>query len=243
VANADDPRIMQRIGRFVGRTLTFGTAAGATVRASEIEDRGIDGMAALVTTPVGAARMTTPLLGRGNLANVLAAATVAIDSGVPLDVVTDVASRLTPADRRGDVRRLRDGVVVIDDSYNSSPAALRRALEVVKADTKSTRKIAVLGEMLELGEHAEALHQESGRAAAAAGVQLLFTVGDAPARTMADAARDAGIPVSSVRHFDTSDEAARVVAQAVRPGDLVLIKGSRGTRTDLVVDRIVAEHG
>jgi UDP-N-acetylmuramoyl-tripeptide--D-alanyl-D-alanine ligase len=97
--------------------------------------------------------------------------------------------------------------------------------------------------MLELGEHATALHDESGRAAAAAGVQLLFAVGGAPARTMADAAREAGIPESSVWHFDTSDEAARVVAQALRPGDLVLIKGSRGTRTDLVVDRVVAEHG
>jgi UDP-N-acetylmuramoyl-tripeptide--D-alanyl-D-alanine ligase len=243
VCNADDSRVMSRVREFAGRTLTFGTADGATVRASDIEDRGIAGMRARVATPAGDVTIDTPLLGRGNLSNVLAATTVALHDGVPLDDVTAVASRLRPADRRGAVRQLRGPVTLIDDSYNSSPSALRRALEVVAKESHVARKVAVLGEMLELGDHALALHDACGRAAAEAGVRVLFTVGGVPARAMADAAIAAGIPSSSVQYFEKSDEAAPAVVEAIRPGDLVLVKGSRGTRTDVVVDRLVAERG
>ena len=242
VCNADDDRVMSRVRGFAGRTLTFGTVEGATVRARDIEDRGIAGMRARVATPAGEAIVDTPLLGRGNFSNVLAAMTVAIESGVPLDEVTAVAERLRPSDRRGAVKQLRDHVTLIDDSYNSSPAALRRALEVVAKESHVSRKVAVLGEMLELGDHALALHDVCGRAAADAGVSLLFTVGGAPAQAMADAAIAAGMPSTAVRYFEKSDEAAPIVVAAIRPGDLVLVKGSRGTRTDIVVDRIAAER-
>jgi len=243
VCNADDSRVMSRARGFVGRTLTFGTVDGATVRARDIDDRGVAGMRARVSTPVGDATVETPLLGRGNFSNVLAAMTVALDAGIALDEVAAVAARLRPADRRGAVIRLRGDVVLVDDSYNSSPSALRRALEVVAKEPHAVRKVAVLGEMLELGDHARALHDACGRAAADAGVSVLFTVGGAPARAMADAAIAGGIPASAVRHYEKSDEAAPVVVETIRPGDLVLVKGSRGTRTDVVVDRLVAERG
>jgi UDP-N-acetylmuramoyl-tripeptide--D-alanyl-D-alanine ligase len=241
VCNADDPRVMARVRTFPGRTMTFGTAAGATVRASSIEDRGVDGMRARVTTPAGHRVFETPLLGRGNLANVLAATAVALDGGIALDAIADVAARLRPADRRSAVSRLPGGITLIDDSYNSSPTALRRALDVVAHESRCERKIAVLGEMLELGDHAPALHDECGRAAAAAGVTLLFAIGGAPARALADAAIDAGMPPESVFYFAQSADAVAPIAAQVRRGDLVLVKGSRGTRTDLVADRLAAE--
>jgi UDP-N-acetylmuramoyl-tripeptide--D-alanyl-D-alanine ligase len=103
----------------------------------------------------------------------------------------------------------------------------------------SARKVAVLGEMLELGEHSTRLHEESGLAAAAAGLEVLITVGGVAAESMADAARAAGVP--TVVHAAHSDEATRVALQRVRPGDLVLVKGSRGIRTDVVVERLKAE--
>jgi UDP-N-acetylmuramoyl-tripeptide--D-alanyl-D-alanine ligase len=243
VCNADDRRVMSRVHGFAGRTLTFGTVDGATVRARDIEDRGIAGTRARVATPVGETIIDTPLLGRGNFSNVLGAMTVALDAGIPLDAIAAVAARLRPADRRGAVTQLRDQITLIDDSYNSSPSALRRALEVVAKESHVARKVAVLGEMLELGDHALALHDACGRAAADAGVSVLFTVGGAPARAMADAAIAAGMPSRAVRHFEKSDEAAPVVVETIRPGDLVLVKGSRGTRTDVVVDRLVAERG
>jgi UDP-N-acetylmuramoyl-tripeptide--D-alanyl-D-alanine ligase len=222
VCNADDARVMARARTFPGRTVPFGTAAK-------------------VTTPKGELPFETPLLGRGNLANVLAAAAVALDAGLPLSDIGAVAARLRPADRRGAVNRLGGGVTLIDDSYNSSPTALRRALEVVGHETRCERKVAVLGEMLELGDHATGLHEECGRAAAAAGLNLLYAVGGAPARALADAAIAAGMPAASVRYFAQSAEAVAPVLAQVRRGDLVLVKGSRGTRTDLVADRLAAE--
>jgi UDP-N-acetylmuramoyl-tripeptide--D-alanyl-D-alanine ligase len=229
---------MTRVQTFPGRTMTFGTAAGATVRATSIEERGVDGMRARVTTPAGERVLETPLLGRGNLANVLAAAAVALDAGIPLESIADVAARLRPADRRSAVSRLPGGLTLIDDSYNSSPTALRRALDVVVHESRCERKIAVLGEMLELGDHAQALHEECGRAAAAAG---LFAIGGAPARALAEAAIGAGMPRESVTYFAQSADAVAPIAAKVRRGDLVLVKGSRGTRTDLVADRLAAE--
>ena len=242
VCNADDPRVMVRARRFAGRTRTFGMAPGATVRAFQVEDLGLDGMRAGIVTPAGESRLETPLLGRGNLSNVLAAATVALEFGIPLSDVVEAAAHLEPADRRGAVRRLRDGVTVVDDSYNSSPAALRRALEVVAHSDAATRRIAVLGEMLELGAHATRLHQECGRAAAAARLDELFAIGGDPARALADAAVAAGMPAARVHYVATSGDAASMVSAAVRPGDLVLVKGSRGIRTDVIVDRIVTER-
>ena len=243
VCNADDPRIVARAGAFPGRVLTFGESASATVQARDVEDRGIAGMRAHVSTPAGSVTLATPLLGRGNLSNVLAATAVALDFGVPLADVVEAATRLQPADRRGVVTPLAGGITLIDDSYNSSPSALHRALEVLAHETQAVRKVAVLGEMLELGEHARALHADCGRAVAAAGVNRLIAVGGEPARVLADAAKAAGMPASAVDYFERSADAAPVVARDVRAGDVILVKGSRGTRTDLVVDRLVAEHG
>ena len=241
VCNADDPRVTARVGAFVGRTLTFGTSDRATVRARDVENLGIDGMRARVVTPSEERSIRTPLLGRGNLLNVLAATAVALDLGTPFDDIVGAAARLSAPARRGAVHRLRGGIVLIDDSYNSSPAALAAALDVVARETRGARKVAALGEMLELGEHALALHRESGRAAAAAGVRLLFAIGGAPARALADAAIDAGMPASAVRHAETSEVAAREVAAAIRAGDLLRVKGSRGTRMDVVADHIAME--
>jgi UDP-N-acetylmuramoyl-tripeptide--D-alanyl-D-alanine ligase len=243
VCGADDPRVMARARSFAGRRITFGETPGADVRARDVQDLGWDGMKARVETPAGTTEIATRLLGRGNLANVLAAAAVALECGVPLDAIRDGAATLRPADRRGVVRHLKGGVTLIDDSYNSSPSALRTALEVMAREQRASGRVAVLGEMLELGDHAMALHAACGVAAAEAGLRLLVAVGGAPARALGEAAIAAGLPSEAVRYFGSSADAAPAVASALHPGDLVLVKGSRGTRCDLVADRIVQERG
>ena len=243
VCNADDERVMTRARRFRGRAMTFGLSKDATVRASEVEDLGARGMRARVTTPAGERQITTPLLGRGSLANVLAATAVALDLGIGLDDIAASASRLQAADRRGVVRALAGNVTLIDDSYNSSPAALARALDVLAKETPASRRVAVLGEMLELGDHATPLHAESGRIAAHSGIDVLFAIGGEAAKAMAAGAVSAGMPAGAVRYFDKSEAAAGVIAKEIRDGDVVLVKGSRGTRTDIVADRIAAERG
>jgi UDP-N-acetylmuramoyl-tripeptide--D-alanyl-D-alanine ligase len=159
--------------------------------------------------------------------------------GVSLDAIASVAARLQPTGRRGVVRRLPHGVTLVDDSYNSSPSALLAALDVL-GHVQDARRVAVLGEMLELGEHSIALHEKCGRAAAGARIGLLVTVGGAPANALADAAIAAGMPVGCVHHFDTSVLAADAVAREVRAGDVVLVKGSRGVATDVIVERLAA---
>jgi UDP-N-acetylmuramoyl-tripeptide--D-alanyl-D-alanine ligase len=241
VANANDPRVMSRAEWFLGRVLTFGIDVDADVSATRVEHRGLAGMSAELRTPSGTATLTTPLLGRGNLSNVLAAAAVAIHFGIPVSQIVETASRLRPATHRGELLRLPGGITLIDDSYNSSPAALALALDTMAAATGCARKIAVLGEMLELGAHADALHRESGRRAAAAGLALLIAVGGAPVRALADAAVAAGLASDAVISVATKEEAADAALTRIRPGDLVLVKGSRGIGTDLVVSRLKAE--
>jgi UDP-N-acetylmuramoyl-tripeptide--D-alanyl-D-alanine ligase len=241
VANANDPRVLRRAEWFLGQVVTFGIDTVADVSASHVEHRGLAGVSAELNTPSGTATLVTPLLGLGNLSNVLAATAVAIQFDIPVSQIVEAAARLQPATHRGELLRLPGGVTLIDDSYNSSPAALRQALDTVAAAAGCARKVAVLGEMLELGAHAEALHRESGRAAAGAGLDLLITVGSAPAEALADAAIAAGMSADAVTRVATREEAVDAALARVRPGDLVLVKGSRGIGTDLVVARLKAE--
>jgi len=241
IANADDDRIAARTPLFGGRLVTFGIEHDADVRATAIVDRGIDGTTAQVTTPAGSITVATPLVGRGNLANILAAAAVAVDFGVPLGAIAERAARLRPASHRGEVVRLPNGVTVIDDSYNANPTATRKSLEMLRDVTGAGRRIAVLGEMLELGDHAVVLHEDVGRAAAGSKLDLLLTVGGAAATVMANAAVAHGMPRECVHQFETSGAAAAAAAGWIRRGDVVLVKGSRGIRTDIVVERLQAE--
>jgi UDP-N-acetylmuramoyl-tripeptide--D-alanyl-D-alanine ligase len=241
VCNADDPRVMAHATRFTGRSVTFGCSEHAAVRAERVQDLGIDGTRAQVRTGAGEVDLRVPLLGRGNLMNVLAATAVAGELGISLEEIAQRAQHLKPASHRGAVIRLAGDITVVDDSYNSSPAALRQALQVIVSDRRATRKAAVLGEMLELGEHGAQLHAECGRAAAAAELDRLIAVGQEGARVLAEAAVSAGVPAAAVTWTPTSHEAADLITSWLTAGDLVLVKGSRGIKTDLVVDRILAE--
>jgi UDP-N-acetylmuramoyl-tripeptide--D-alanyl-D-alanine ligase len=242
VANADDARIITRATRFRGRTVTFGVDRDADVRATNIQDRGIEGTSALVTTPRGAVDVTTPLVGRANLSNILAATSVALEFEVPLADIAAKARELRAASHRGEVVRLPRGITIVDDSYNANPTATRLALDTLAA-AAATRRIAVIGEMLELGDHAIGLHQSVGRAAAQAGVDRLIAVGGPAAAALAEAAVLAGMAGRDVQYFATSDEAADLVLSLVQPGDVVLVKGSRGVKTDRVVERLTSERG
>ena len=244
VANADDPLVMVRARRFGGRVVTFGFSDSADVRAQEVRDLGLEGIEATVRTPAGAADLRTPLIGRANLANVLAATAVALQFSVPLSDIVSKAASLRPMRHRGDVHRLARGVTVIDDTYNSNPIALERALQMLGAQPGgATRRIAILGEMLELGDTSIAWHERCGQVAAAAHLDRLVTVGGEPARALGRAAVAAGVAAAGVTHVGTSSEAADIAARLVAGGDVVLVKGSRGIRTEVVVERLRREFG
>ncbi|MBP7776559.1 MAG: UDP-N-acetylmuramoyl-tripeptide--D-alanyl-D-alanine ligase [Acidobacteria bacterium] len=240
VGNADDPLVMARAATFGGRTVTFGVSAGADVRAVDIDDRGIAGTSATVRTPAGEMMLTIALPGRGHLLNALAATAVGLELGIDTATIARELAALVPTEHRGVSLTTPSGATILDDSYNSSPAALLRALDVLGASHPAGRRVAVLGEMLELGDQAITLHEACGRHAAAAGVERLVTVGGEPARRLGEAAVAAGLGSGQVRHAATSDEAATLVSRELGAGDLVLVKGSRGIKTDTVVARLMA---
>lgn len=240
VANADDARVMRRLAGCPAKTLTFGIEQPADVQAHRVEDLGFDGTRAEVTTPWGDFPLDLALAGRPNLMNVLAAATVALEAGVaPIDVAR-VAATLAAVPRRGALSTLANGARLVDDSYNASPAAVNVMLATLAMTTVGGRRMAVLGEMRELGEDARAWHADCGRAAARAGVDLLVAIGGPVADGLVEGAREAGLHAGQIMRFPDSASAAEAVAGLLRPGDLVLVKGSRGTRTDIVADRLKA---
>jgi UDP-N-acetylmuramoyl-tripeptide--D-alanyl-D-alanine ligase len=241
ICNADDPLIMARVGAFGGRRITFGLTADADVRGAAVQDLGIDGTRLTVHTRDGEAAVHTPLLGAGNVSNLLAAVAVATHFGVPLHEIAERARHLQPAAHRGAVLRTPHGVTVVDDSYNSSPTALQQALGVLARETRATRKAAVLGEMLELGDQSPELHRACGAEAAAAGLHRLIAVGGDAAQALAEAAVCGGMPKDSVTWTASSGAASDVILAWLRSGDLVLVKGSRGIGTDAVVSRIIEE--
>jgi UDP-N-acetylmuramoyl-tripeptide--D-alanyl-D-alanine ligase len=238
VANADDPLVMAHARRFTGRLVTFGEDARATVRATQVVDRGFDGTTARVLTPSGELQLEVRLAGRGQLANVLAGAAVALHFGVPPATIEARVPALRPVPRRAESTALDWGVRLVDDSYNASPAAVRMMLAALAATATSGRRIAVLGEMHELGPASRALHQACGQAAAAAGVDELIVVGGPDADGLADGANAGGLPRSRVHRFADSRAAAAAVTHLVKRGDVVLVKGSRATRLDVIADRL-----
>ena len=245
VMNADDARVVERTRTFAGRVRSFGIEKPADVWATNVDDRGLDGMRAKVDIgkafgDASSVTLEIPLLGRANLANVLAGMAVALDAGVPLPALVERAATLSPASHRGEVSRLASGVTVLDDAYNANPLAVRRALEVIASEPHARRRVAVLGEMLELGPESVRLHEECGRAAVRSKIDVLVTVGKESARALGEAAVAAGLPRAAVTHFADSTAAADAVAALVQPGDVVLVKGSRGVRLERVVERL---HG
>jgi UDP-N-acetylmuramoyl-tripeptide--D-alanyl-D-alanine ligase len=238
VANADDALVMRHVRASSMRTTTFGEAPDADVRATDVVDRGFDGTSANVQTSAGPLQLDVPLPGRAHLHNVLAAVAVAMELDVDRAAIQSRVAGLRPVARRGATARLANGTRVVDDSYNASPAAVRAAIAALAATPTDGRRVLVLGDMLELGTQSQPLHRQCGAAAADAGVDVLVTIGGADADAVARGAIEHGLSPDRVHRFADSLGAAAAVAALVQPGDLVLIKGSRGTRTDLVADRL-----
>ena len=215
VLNADDGRVAAFGKSHTGRTVTFGITNAADVRANEVVDLGADG----VRFSVDGLAFETALAGRHSVYNILAAMAVARSFGIELSSLVDAVRRLTPAGMRGDVRRV-GGVTVIDDCYNANPAAMKAMLAVLKS-TPARRRIAVLGEMRELGARSNELHRELGALVRASGIDHLIAVGG-------DASQIAAAAGGSAEFYETPESAGRALAQYLAPGDAVLLKGSRG---------------
>jgi UDP-N-acetylmuramoyl-tripeptide--D-alanyl-D-alanine ligase len=238
ILNADDPIVRGMTGRTVARTATYGFADDADVRAEAVESAGLAGMRFVLRAAGERRPVTIPTLGRLAVHNGLAAAAVGVAAGVDLDGIVEGLARGWSAPHRGQIVRAGD-VTIVDDSYNASPGSVRAALELLGG--LPGRRVAVLGEMLELGDGHIAGHLDVGEAAAAV-VDLLVVVGD-EALAIADGARDAGLDPAKVLLVRDRDAALDALRPRLREGDVVLVKASRGVALDLLVAALRADLG
>jgi UDP-N-acetylmuramoyl-tripeptide--D-alanyl-D-alanine ligase len=244
VLNADDRRVAAMRAKHDGRAITFGVEGTADVAAADVEPARLGLTRFRLCTPLGESIAELPLPGRHNLMNALAASAVATCFGVTPNVVAAALRTARASEMRGEVVDFAAGFSLVDDSYNSNPRSLlsmARSLVEGHGETEKAarRTVVVAGEMLELGETAAELHREAGREIAALGVDVLWGVRGL-ARELVEGARAAGMGEQAARFFETTDEAADALVREVRAGDLVLVKGSRGVRTERIVERLRA---
>jgi UDP-N-acetylmuramoyl-tripeptide--D-alanyl-D-alanine ligase len=237
VLNADDKRVAAFAGSHRGRTILYGQSPDAQVRAEDVEYTRSDGSPG-VRFRVGAVRFESTLTGRHSVSNLLAGVAVAGVYGVPPDRLKERVRELTPGNMRGE-RLQHNGVLIFNDCYNSNPDAVRAMLEVVR-DTPARRRIAVLGEMLELGRWAEPLHRDVGDYAAVCGFDVLVGIRGA-ACYMVDAVKRAGLTADAAFFFDDPREAGRLVRGLAQPGDVILFKGSRGVHVELALEEFLSK--
>ncbi len=234
VANACDPRVMRLADTFCGKTFRFG--AGGDVFADEVEFPAFASSRFRIVTASGRATVDLPLAGRHNVDNALAASACALVLGIGLDDVVRGLAGAKPPPMRLDPLRLPNGVMLIDDSYNANPDSVIASLAAVVGGG-SGRRIVVLGDMCELGEAAEAEHRRVGAAVAAIKPALLCTLGDF-ASVVAAGACGQGLERAAVVVCADHGAAADAVARRWQRGDTVLVKGSRASAMENVIESL-----
>ncbi|MCU1254142.1 MAG: UDP-N-acetylmuramoyl-tripeptide--D-alanyl-D-alanine ligase [Candidatus Angelobacter sp.] len=239
VLNADDEYVSQFGRDFKGKVVTFGIKRTADVTAQKVKLNGAEGSTfELVVDNVGEP-VTFPLVGEHNIYNALAAAAAAMERGISPSQAAAALSSIAPPDKRGQVLHLH-GATIINDCYNSNPRALEAMIDTL-ASMKGERRILVVGEMLELGPTAEALHRECGKHAAEKKIDIVIGV-RGMARAVAEAACGSG---TQAQFVETPEQAGEWLARNLRPGDAVLLKASRGVKLERALDMLqnkVPEH-
>lgn len=240
VVNADDPNVVTAGGYFTGRVLRFGcTSADLDVAATDLVDRGLDGLAFTLRVGDAAAPVTLPLPGRHNVTNALAAAAAAHAIGIPMAAIVAGLERFTPPAMRLEVRRTRAGVTIVNDAYNANPASMKAALATLAASA-ATRRLAALGTMRELGAASGDAHADLGALAGTAGLDALFLLGEHAEAVRAGAVA-AGMHADRVFVAATHAALAQALTTYCRPGDVLLLKGSRGAAMEEVLRHLGPE--
>jgi UDP-N-acetylmuramoyl-tripeptide--D-alanyl-D-alanine ligase len=242
VLNADDPRVTA-FGAFApGRVVTYGIDAPAFFSAAAIEDRGALGSAFDYVSPEGRVRLELPVPGRHAIYNALAALAAASVWNIGAAEAQSVFRTLRVPAMRGELLRFSNGAALINDSYNSSPAALHAMVAVLAATPNFQRRILAAGEMRELGPASPALHREAGIFTAKTG-KVDWVIGvEGDAQEIVEGAVSAGIPRAQTRFFPSSEDAARFLEELIAPGDVLLVKGSRGVKMERIVETLLTRH-
>jgi UDP-N-acetylmuramoyl-tripeptide--D-alanyl-D-alanine ligase len=241
VLNADDSFVMAMRSKHAGKVVTFGVDHIADVSASDIDSSNFGRTEFVLRTPFGSARVNLPLAGRHNLLNALAGSAVASCLDIDAESIAAALATVNPPKMRGEVIEFADGFTVVDDSYNSNPRSLESMVRTLsETSAKGRRRLVIAGEMLELGADSGQMHREAGELVAQLGIEGLWGVRGF-GQEFVNGAISAGMAAASTRFFENSDQAAEALTKEILPGDLVLVKGSRGVRVDKIVSRLKEE--
>ena len=230
VVNADNEHVMRISEGFHGRRVTYGLDHAAEYRATNIRERGLLGTRFTLEAERRSIELELVLPGRHNLENLLAAIATARLVGIAWESIERGVRDVKPAYHRGVIVPWR-GATIYDDSYNSNPYALKRALELMTQAETGGRRIAVIGDMLELGEQETQFHRDAGRSIPKS-IDVVVGVGKR-SQALLEGARETGL--KALHHFADAKSAGEFLKDEIREGDLVLIKGSRGVGLDKIV--------
>jgi UDP-N-acetylmuramoyl-tripeptide--D-alanyl-D-alanine ligase len=235
VLNFDDARVRAFAEGFAGQVITYGFGNGAQFRIVEWQAMNGAGSRFRVKAPGFVHEFTLPLAGRHNAQNALAAIAAAGIFEIPPEEISAAFAERPDLHQRSEILTLPGGMTVLNDCYNSNPVAMERMLETLAAWPGARRRIVLAGEMLELGTQANDLHRGVGRKCVECGVDWLLAVQGA-ARFFVEGAVKAGLDAGHAAFFTTPDEAATRLWELLRPGDVVLVKGSRGVHLERVFE-------
>ena len=230
--NVDNPFCVRIAEAFEGTCVTYGTGESAVWRATGIESRLDAASSTFTVEQLGT--FTVPLLGAHNVMNALAAVAVSADFGLsPQKIQEGLDGAQTPPMRMKSVRK--GGRVFLNDAYNANPESMRAAIDALVSWEGAGRTIAVLGDMLELGEASASEHEELGRIVARKGVDLVFVLGQF-ARNVAEGAAHENMSTDAVAVCKDHADAARLLVSVSAPGDVILVKGSRAVAMERVLE-------
>ncbi len=241
VYNGDDPLVRRLASGFPGKKISFGLSEEVDIRAHELEITGLHETRFRMTFRGITRRVTVPLAGAHYVMNTLPAIALADHYRIPMEQVIESLRHLKQTQMRGQIVKFAEGPTVIDDSYNSNPRALMRMIEILVQVPSFARRILIAGEMLELGADSNSLHHQCGGWAAQCAVDIVIGVQGA-AGEIVRGASEGGLGESRTRFFPSVEEAMEGVPSMVQPGDLVLIKGSRGVHLERVVQALRSRH-
>jgi len=235
ILNADDFRVSKMRELHTGKTICFGIENAADVSASQIEMERFGETRFVLSLRGEKADVRLPLSGRHNVSNALAASAVGFVFEMSAREIADGLESVKPPVQRGEVLHFAEGFTVINDSYNSNPAALIGMVEtLVDGGKNARRKIVVAGEMLELGENERKIHSEKGEKLARSGIDFLIGVRGL-ARDLVKGANN----LNETKFFESSEAAGEFLLDEIKAGDLILVKGSRGVRTEKVIEKLL----
>jgi UDP-N-acetylmuramoyl-tripeptide--D-alanyl-D-alanine ligase len=239
VVNGDDKELLSAVSDYKGKRVTFGFGTDNNLFANDIVC-GASGTEFSLNN--SRTRVFVPMLGRHSACNALAAIAVGTKLGVPLEEIVEGLSHSDGPEMRLQLQNTGP-ITVVNDAYNANPNSMRAAIETIAMLPTEGRRIAVLGDMRELGVSSDRYHREIGELAATSGkLDLLFCVGE-QSKFLAESAMKAGFAETNIRWYRDSASAASTVPQELRAGDLVLIKASRGIRLEAVANAISEKYG